>query len=324
MTIKKWSLCSDDTKTNAYNAKLFEYITRDNKYYINNFKQTQQKIIAVNYYILSVIKEKINDYPEEQQDKDNRFLQKVSLLHDQSRLSYKNNKGQYLWSVNWSYFRKEGRSNRMCAIFIWFLFFSLYSSAIGLIVYSYYYDGITLPLTLFLLLEMVNIIFIIIHRRILVLSCRLLPNINYPYNSKVEMLWNALDISYISQNEMIRRIRIVYNIMFVRSLSVHTLYTMNSVTLNEDMIKIIADYLWFPLPYSLEMQHESIDMTKKYEMLPSTEMIQNTDIDPDYLSFIFDDESDGDDDKINIEGKRLIASDIEDNGLEIHFMETRL
>merc|ERR1712228_1066051 len=208
MTIKKWSLCSDDTKTNAYNAKLFEYITRDNKYYINNFKQTQQKIIAVNYYILSVIKEKINDYPEEQQDKDNRFLQKVSLLHDQSRLSYKNNKGQYLWSVNWSYFRKEGRSNRMCAIFIWFLFFSLYSSAIGLIVYSYYYDGITLPLTLFLLLEMVNIIFIIIHRRILVLSCRLLPNINYPYNSKVEMLWNALDISYISQNEMIRRIRI--------------------------------------------------------------------------------------------------------------------
>jgi len=318
--IQKWSLCSEDGKTNAYNAKLFEYITRDNKYY--NFKQAKKKIIAVNYYILSVIKDKINNYPDTQLVKDDNFLQKVLVLHEQSRLNYTNDNTKYLWNVDLGYFREQRCVRRAWLIFIRFLYFVPYAFVIGLIVYAYciHYDRIIF-LILFFLLELINIIFIILHRRIWFLAVILLPNVD-PYsnnvqNRKVDLIWNALDVT---ENEMIKRIEIIYNIMFVRSMSYKTLYKID--TFDSDIKSVIAEFSWFPLPYSFETVHKSIDMNTKYAKLSSTEIIQNKEIDSDYLSFIFNDESESDDDDTNIEDKRLIGSD--EDELKIHFTETML
>merc|ERR1712130_283885 len=211
---------------------------------------------------------------------------------------------------------------RAWLIFIRFLYFVPYAFVIGLIVYAYciHYDRIIF-LILFFLLELINIIFIILHRRIWFLAVILLPNVD-PYsnnvqNRKVDLIWNALDVT---ENEMIKRIEIIYNIMFVRSMSYKTLYKID--TFDSDIKSVIAEFSWFPLPYSFETVHKSIDMNTKYAKLSSTEIIQNKEIDSDYLSFIFNDESESDDDDTNIEDKRLIGSD--EDELKIHFTETML
>jgi len=295
---RKWSICSNDTNTNAYNCKLFEYITADNKYY--RFKKAKNKIIAINYYILSVIKDKINNYPKKQQENDNRFLQKVSILHENSGINSADNQIKYLWNVEWNYFEEHNRCNkvfiRASCRFVWFLGFSLYVSMIGLIVNTYLtqYNGV-IVLPLFFLLEFIDIISLFFNRRIWLLSYWILPNINIysqnVQNSKVEIIWNS-DVLDVTEDEMIRRIQIIYNIMFVEAKGIQTLYKINKYT-GTPIASIISDYAWTPLPYSLETDDESIDMNEGYVSLSTTEMIQNSDIDLDYLSFIFDEESEG-------------------------------
>jgi len=314
-------LCPENRQQSAYNLRLFEYITRDNKYY--NFEQAQNKIIAINYYILSVIKDKINNYQTEQQKRDNRFLQKVSDLHENSRFYYyTNNKTKYLWNVNWSYFSEQSRCDQVLEIFIWFSYFLYFLYCIGLIVYAYciHYDGI-IVLSLYFLLEIMNIISIVFHQRIFNISFRLLPNLNNDYfksgrNRKLKLMWDALDVP---EDEMIRRIQIVYDIMFKKPLNAD----IDAAMVDRDIAGIISQYLWYPLPYTLETGHKLNDMNEVYAIISSTET------DPDYLSFVFDEESESDDYNIIDISFSTTSSSSQDqlywnttDRLDTHFMET--
>merc|ERR1719411_1113686 len=100
--ISKWCLRSDCPLINAYNAKLYKYLTENNRWF--NFKQAKNKIIAANYYILSVMQEKYENYPEAQQHDDLNFLDKVMRLHSINAFEKDSDN---LMNVKWSSLRKK-------------------------------------------------------------------------------------------------------------------------------------------------------------------------------------------------------------------------
>jgi len=254
----------------------------------------------------------------------NRFLQKVSDLHENSRLKSDNNKTKYLWNVEWDYFMEQSgciRAFNKMEVFVWLLGFLLYASIIGLIVYKYcthydvYDDVIVLPL--FFLFEIIDVISLFFHGRIWIISLRLLPNIDINsknvQNGKVEDIWNALDVT---EDEMIRHIEKIYNNMFVKAKGIQPLYElieMYSTTVNKDITGKITEFLSLPLQRSLEENTVSTDIKKeRHASVPATETIQNTD---------YDEENEiGFDDEIDF----TITNSSEEHELVIDFTETRL
>merc|ERR1711933_528590 len=70
---------SDSPRVNAYSEKLCEFVTENNRWF--NLKQAKNKFIAANYYILSIMQDKYENYPEKQKHHDMEFLDKVKSLH---------------------------------------------------------------------------------------------------------------------------------------------------------------------------------------------------------------------------------------------------
>jgi len=121
----------------------------------------------------------------------------------------------------------------------------------------------------------------------------------------------------VTEHEMIKDIESIYNIMFVEAKGIQTLYKIDKYT-GTPIASIISDYAWNTLPFSLTTDNKSVDMNEN-----TTEMVQNTEIDPDYFSFIFDEDSQGNKIGLTFMNTTYTTSSSEEDEFDLHFMETR-